>query len=186
MNIETANRLVELRKRHNYSQEDLAAALGISRQAVSKWERAEASPDTDNLVSLARLYSISLDELLGNSLPQPVPAASAPELDPPVNPLARTGFPMWFVIAVAGVAVLAIVLLAAFLFNARNLLPLAVIAAFLVCTFTIRKWRAALTAGYPILCVLIYLLCGFVFGSWHPTWLIFLTIPLFYTVGHGN
>ena len=36
----------------------------MSRQAVSKWERAEASPDTDNLIELARLYGISLDELV--------------------------------------------------------------------------------------------------------------------------
>lgn len=37
MNIESANRLVALRKQHGYSQEDLAAKLGVSRQAVSKW-----------------------------------------------------------------------------------------------------------------------------------------------------
>ena len=64
MNIEIANRLVNLRKNNNLSQEALAEKLGISRQAVSKWERAEASPDTDNLILLARLYGVSLDELL--------------------------------------------------------------------------------------------------------------------------
>lgn len=42
----------------------MAAKIGISRQAVSKWERAEACPDTDNLILLARLYKVSLDELL--------------------------------------------------------------------------------------------------------------------------
>lgn len=65
MNIKTANRLVELRKKHGYSQEELAAALGLSRQSISKWERSEASPDTDNLIALAKLYNMSLDELLG-------------------------------------------------------------------------------------------------------------------------
>ena len=64
MNIETANRLYELRKKNGLSQEELADKLGISRQAVSKWERAEASPDTDNLILLAKLYGITLDELL--------------------------------------------------------------------------------------------------------------------------
>jgi transcriptional regulator with XRE-family HTH domain len=64
MNIEIANRLVQLRKEHNLSQEELADKLGLSRQAVSKWERAEASPDTDNLICLARLYGVSLDDLL--------------------------------------------------------------------------------------------------------------------------
>lgn len=69
MNIEIANRLVNLRKAHHLSQEELAAKIGISRQAVSKWERAEASPDTDNLIVLAKLYEISLDELLKTDEP---------------------------------------------------------------------------------------------------------------------
>lgn len=64
MNIEIADRLVKLRKKHGLSQEELADKLGISRQAVSKWERAESSPDTDNLICLAKLYGVSLDELL--------------------------------------------------------------------------------------------------------------------------
>lgn len=64
MNIEIAKKLLQLRKEKGLSQEQLAQKLGISRQAVSKWERAEASPDTDNLIELAKLYDVSLDELL--------------------------------------------------------------------------------------------------------------------------
>ncbi|MCQ4021407.1 MULTISPECIES: helix-turn-helix transcriptional regulator [unclassified Ruminococcus] len=64
MNIETANRLLQYRKKHSLSQEELAAKIGVSRQAVSKWERAEASPDTDNLILLAQIYGVTLDELL--------------------------------------------------------------------------------------------------------------------------
>ncbi|MFA6829913.1 MAG: helix-turn-helix transcriptional regulator [Bacilli bacterium] len=64
MNITIANRLAELRKKNGLSQEDLADKIGLSRQAVSKWERAQASPDTDNLICLAKLYNISLDQLL--------------------------------------------------------------------------------------------------------------------------
>lgn len=72
MNVETANRLQKLRKQNGYSQEELAEKIGISRQAVSKWERAEASPDTDNLILLARLYGVTLDELLNTeSVPMP-------------------------------------------------------------------------------------------------------------------
>lgn len=72
MNIEIANRLVTLRKRNSLSQEALAEKLGISRQAVSKWERAEASPDTDNLILLSRIYGISMDELLSTEDEIPV------------------------------------------------------------------------------------------------------------------
>lgn len=64
MNIETATRLYEYRKAHGYSQEELAAKIGVSRQAISKWERSESSPDTDNLIALAQLYGVSLDTLL--------------------------------------------------------------------------------------------------------------------------
>lgn len=69
MERNTAERLAALRRGHGYSQEELAEKLGVSRQAVSKWERAESSPDTDNLVALARLYSTSLDSLVGIETP---------------------------------------------------------------------------------------------------------------------
>ncbi len=64
MNIETANRLLQYRKQNKLSQEELAEKIGVSRQAVSKWERAEASPDTDNLIMLSKVYGVTLDELL--------------------------------------------------------------------------------------------------------------------------
>lgn len=64
MDLAMAQRLVDRRKAAGLSQEALAAQLGMSRQAVSKWERSESSPDTDNLIALAALYGVSLDELL--------------------------------------------------------------------------------------------------------------------------
>lgn len=64
MDIKVANRLQELRKKNGYSQEDLADELGVSRQAVSKWERGDASPDTDNLIALSKIYNVTLDELI--------------------------------------------------------------------------------------------------------------------------
>ena len=65
MNIETANRLYELRKKNGYSQEELAAKLGLSRQAVSKWENDVSSPDISILSDLADILGVSLDTLLG-------------------------------------------------------------------------------------------------------------------------
>lgn len=80
MNIETANRLLQYRKKHNLSQEELANKIGVSRQAVSKWERAEASPDTDNLILLAEIYGVSLDELLKGESAES--AKAEPEKEP--------------------------------------------------------------------------------------------------------
>ena len=79
MDLKTANRLQQLRKENGYSQDALAEKLGLSRQAISKWERGESSPDTDNLIALAELYHMTLDQLLGGepsllTPPQPSPA----------------------------------------------------------------------------------------------------------------
>lgn len=65
MDLFTAKKLTALRKYHSLSQEALAEKAGVSRQAVSKWERSEASPDTDNLLTLSRIYSVSVDDILG-------------------------------------------------------------------------------------------------------------------------
>ena len=81
MNIETANRLLQYRKENNLSQEELAEKIGVSRQAVSKWERSEASPDTDNLIRLAEIYGVSLDEMLTGKKTQAEPQAQ-PEPEP--------------------------------------------------------------------------------------------------------
>lgn len=64
MDVKMADRLMALRKKNGYSQEELADKLGISRQAVSKWERAESAPDTDNLIALSKLYGTSIDVML--------------------------------------------------------------------------------------------------------------------------
>lgn len=64
MNVDIAQRLYELRREHGYSQESLAEALDISRQAISKWERAESAPDMGNLIALADLYGMSMDQIV--------------------------------------------------------------------------------------------------------------------------
>lgn len=57
-------RLAELRKENGFSQEEIAEILAVSRQAVSNWERGESSPDTENLIELAKIYNITIDELI--------------------------------------------------------------------------------------------------------------------------
>ena len=80
MNSEIASKLLALRKQNGFSQEELAEKLGVSRQAVSKWERGEASPDTENLILLAKIYGISLDRLFGLET-EPVSQRSVINLD---------------------------------------------------------------------------------------------------------
>lgn len=53
-----------LRKSHNYTQEELAGRLDISRQAVSKWETGITMPDLDTLLKISKLYNITINEIL--------------------------------------------------------------------------------------------------------------------------
>ena len=64
MNIETANRLLQYRKKHNLSQEELAAKIGVSRQAISKWERGNGFPEVSLLLPLCKELEITVNELL--------------------------------------------------------------------------------------------------------------------------
>lgn len=127
MNMEIANRLVTMRKEAGFSQEELAEKVGVSRQAISNWERGESSPDTDNLIMLAHIYHKTVDEILtGNTL-----ATSTDESEPREVNLSKAQM----------------------------------------------IWRSF---PYPILCTIIYLVLGFCFDWWHPAWIVFLTIPIFY------
>ena len=58
------DKLAKLRKERNYTQEELADLLHVSRQAVSKWESDLAYPETDKLLQLGKLYDCSMDYLL--------------------------------------------------------------------------------------------------------------------------
>ena len=74
-----------LRGERELSQDDLAAALGVSRQSVSKWETDGSVPELDKLVKLSQLFGVSLDELVLDrpAPPEPTPTASPiPTTDP--------------------------------------------------------------------------------------------------------
>ena len=58
-----------LRTRRELSQEDLAAALGVSRQSVSKWETGQSVPDLDKIIRMADLFGVSVDELVREGAP---------------------------------------------------------------------------------------------------------------------
>ena len=64
MDVSIGNRLYQYRRKSGLSQEELAAKLGVSRQAVSKWESGASDPSTTNLMALAKLFGVSAEELL--------------------------------------------------------------------------------------------------------------------------
>ena len=59
-----SDKLIALRKRAGWSQEELAERLNVSRQSVSKWESAQSMPDIDKILQLSSLFSVTTDCLL--------------------------------------------------------------------------------------------------------------------------
>lgn len=155
MNIEIADRLVKLRKKHNLSQEELANKLGISRQAVSKWERAEASPDTDNLITLARLYNVSLDELLYS-------------VDDELDMVDKENKEKDSKITIDD-----------------NLISIKLDKDEKV--YLKKRYNHGNNLWnkfpYTILMVIGFFLLGFIWDLWEYSWLLFLTVPLYYSLG---
>lgn len=63
-----ADKIIELRKKNGWSQEELAEQLGVSRQAVSKWEGAQSTPDLERVLGMSRLFGVSTDYLLRDEM----------------------------------------------------------------------------------------------------------------------
>ena len=64
--MDTKDILLQLRTRKGLSQEQLAEQVFVTRQAVSRWETGETTPNTDTLKLLSRLYDVSINTLLGS------------------------------------------------------------------------------------------------------------------------
>ena len=198
MNIKTANRLCELRKKHNLSQEELASMLGVSRQAISKWERSESSPDTDNLIELAKIYNMTLDELLnGNDAIDLIVENKQNNIDNKENNintncqkhLKRNKKYEAFKDGITGAyIVLSTTCYITLGFVLKNnigwkyfwfLFLLVPVIPSICDMFYSRKITAFC---YPVAVAAAY--CGFAmyYNLWHPLWLLFITIPLFYII----
>lgn len=65
-----AERILTLRKSKGMSQEQLAEAVGVSRQAVSKWESEQASPDPEKIITLSEVFGVTTDYLLKGIEPE--------------------------------------------------------------------------------------------------------------------
>ncbi|MCI2068756.1 MAG: helix-turn-helix domain-containing protein [Bacilli bacterium] len=212
MNIEIADRLIELRKKNGFSQEELASKLGLSRQAVSKWERAEASPDTDNLICLAQLYGVSLDELLKTDQSVEDIAAQEKEkqdaaqtnkadmnkeddedeetLTPEEKDIAinklhldrRANFRRFF----DPIIWLSSILIYVVVSGITGLWHPLWLIFFITCSLSTLEdsifRKTWAWGGYPILISGVYLFLGFQMNLWHPYWFLFLTIPVFYSI----
>ena len=167
------NRLYELRKKSGLSQEELSEKLNVSRQAVSKWECGESLPDTDNLITIAKLYGVSIDELIDNATVAPTPT-SKKERGKFINALKAFPYPILVVV---------VFLFWGFLANGWSVAwTLFLTVPLYYTTITCIKRKRFTPFAYPVLIGFVYLLMGMQWGLWHPWWIIFITIPLYYAV----
>ena len=70
-----ADKIVQLRKKNGWSQEELAAQLNVSRQAVSKWEGAQSVPDLDRILQMSALFGVTTDYLLKDEMEMEEPSS---------------------------------------------------------------------------------------------------------------
>ncbi|MGI5979647.1 MAG: helix-turn-helix domain-containing protein [Oscillospiraceae bacterium] len=66
-----ADKIIDLRKKNGWSQEELAEKLGVSRQAVSKWEGAQSVPDIGKILQMSRIFGVTTDYLIKDELGEP-------------------------------------------------------------------------------------------------------------------
>lgn len=189
MSLMLGTKLADLRKRHGYSQEALAEKMGVSRQAVSKWERGESTPDTDTLIELAKLYDASLDELVGhektNKENKDEPKAnktakkaeaSAPSYKSLSSKLLKFPFPL----VVAAVYVL--LGITQKLWHPLWLIFLMIPAYYHMAIGLRAKTKKGLLLGMPVFeaSLVMFLLLGFYVSAWSWAWILFIGALCYY------
>ena len=83
-------KLVILRKSRGLTQDDFASAVGVSRQAVYKWESGQSYPEVPKLLEMKMLFNISIDELLDDSYDIPVPEKKKRKRTPKAEPTVKS------------------------------------------------------------------------------------------------
>ena len=141
------------------SQGELAEKLGVSRQAVSKWETDAGLPDLDRLIALSGLYNITLDELVKGAAPSPAPAdgtqaaAFPPEASPAAAEKPASGGQKTVGYILLGVGLLCAVL--ALFLNWALLIPAGYLLICAVLCLTLRRYAGRVILGGTVYAVLL-------------------------------
>ena len=218
MSKDLGKRLEELRKKNNFDKESLSKRLSVRRKDVENWEKGSDSPDGEQLIKLSHIYQMPIDEILlnfdtdtdsgfgadnenrraGGYTRTMKTVKTAGTTGTTGTETARTGQTAaynskpsynWYMFPYPIIVVFAFVLIG-FLFDTWHptwLLFLTIPVYYQLVTVNRAKTfrRKANIFPYPILCVLFYLTIGFDYNLWHPMWLIFLTIPVYYMIVNG-
>ena len=189
--------LYTLRKQRGLSQDEFAEKMGVSRQAISKWERNESYPDTENLIAIAKFFGVSIDDMINTSLDHGTEdtisndtvSADVIDIEDKDNSETnrakskRTAMDIWLNLPYP-IVITVIYLLWGFLTDDgwsigwTLFVTIPVYSSIIECI----KVKRITPFCYPIFVTFIFLLFGMLYGVWHPLWVIYLTIPIFYSI----
>jgi len=189
--------LYTLRKQRGLSQDEFAEKMGVSRQAISKWERNESYPDTENLIAIAKFFGISIDDMINTSLDHGTDdtisndtvSADVIDIEDKENSKAnqtkskRTAMDIWVNLPYP-ILITVIYLLWGFLTDDGWAIGWTLFVTIPVYSSIIECIRVKRITPfcYPVFVTFIFLLFGMLYSVWHPLWVIYLTIPIFYSV----
>lgn len=210
--IKIGSKLLQLRKKAGLSQGEMADRLGVSRQAISKWECDESLPDSENLIMIAKLFAISLDELVDNVPAAQEACAQSNETNAPAKALCggdngeendeeeddgEDSFDdattekqkrlLRVLYAIPGPILLtAVFLLWGFLFDGWSVAwTVYLLVPVFDSVLSCFRTRRVSPFAFPVFITFVYCLIGMQWGLWHPYWILFFTIPVFYPIAEA-
>lgn len=163
MSKDLGKRLKELRKQSGFDTNGLAKKLSVNANDVTHWENGDSSPDGEQLIKLSHIYKMPIDEILLNFDTDTEASFDYSQGYSKTN--SNTGYTTTTTTTTYDNT------------PANNAIQ------------QINQNYKSLKSRYnwymfpyPIIVVFVYMFIGLFFGKWHPTWLIILTIPVYYTL----
>jgi len=178
-------KIYELRKKKNMSQEELANVLNVSRQTISKWELGESNPDFDKIVPLCNFFNISTDEFL---------RGSNPVLEEKIERVSKKNKALTFSLCIIIFFVMCILVIVFDSIGANDaiiaiisLASIGAISVILVYTFLSKpfeeinyrenssnKKQRLISSIINLITILVYLILSFIIERWDYTWIILI------------
>ena len=191
--MKLGQRLLNLRKSKQLSQEEVAEILNVSRQTVSKWETDQSTPDFDKIIPICELYGITPNELLSVEKEQESEVKNNND-DKDIKKKRASGIGkgiLLYFVAIAWIMVsIPVLMLNPVLASAIFLLICGVATYFIVYTCIIYKrektkqekeknnLRKQIESILATITTIIYLITSFITMAWHITWIIWIVFAL--------
>lgn len=186
-------KIYNLRKKHNLSQEELADKLNVSRQTISKWELGESTPDFDKIVPICELFQITTEELLRDNKDFKMEENNN-KVDVTKAILICVSIFLYFLAIIGTILAEEVFHLNDGLVAATFLILSAIATVILVFTLLTRKSKIedkkdneikkanpvtkSIISIFSLITTCIYLLVSFLTGAWHITWIIWIVYAI--------